>query len=248
MKILVLSDLHIEFIPFQIDVQNADLVVLAGDIHVKDNGLKWIKENIKNIPVVYVLGNHEYYGETYPKLLNKLKNDTSDSNIHFLENDYITLDGIHFLGCTLWTDFNLFGNPRVAGYECQQVMSDFKRIRISPRYSKIRAIDIAAIHNKSKVWLSNKLDELAGLKSIVITHHAPSKRSIPKHYQDDIVSSAYASHLDKLIEKKGPNLWIHGHLHNSSNYLIVETQVLSNPRGYPDEANPSFDDNYIIEI
>lgn len=248
MKILVLSDLHIEFEAYQVDRLGADVVVLAGDVHVKDKGLKWAINNISNIPVIYVMGNHEFYGSAYPKLVDKLKEESKGSNIHILEKDSVSIDGVNFLGCTLWTDFNLFGDSRKDGYQCQQVMTDYKKIRLSPRFSKIRSIDIFSIHRKSLNWLTNKLSELEGQKNIVVTHHAPSLRSVPDYYKDNVISAAYASNLENVIEKHNPRAWIHGHLHNSSNYQIKKTQVVCNPRGYSDERNHEFDDNFIIEI
>lgn len=248
MKILVLSDLHIEFDKFQIDSSSVDVVVLAGDIHVKENGLQWAIDNIKDIPVIYILGNHEFYGKAYPKLIDSLKERASKSNIHILEKDLLTIDSINFLGCTLWTDFELFGDPRIAGFECQQVMTDFKKIRLSPKFSKLRSIDVAVIHRQSIAWLKNELERLDTHTNIVISHHAPSKLSVPREYKEDIISSAYASNLDNIIQKYQPKYWIHGHLHNSSDYLIGETRVVCNPRGYPQERNVAFDSNYIIEI
>lgn len=194
------------------------------------------------------MGNHEFYGSAYSKLVDKLKEESKGSNIHILEKDSVSIDGVNFLGCTLWTDFNLFRDSRNDGYQCQQVMTDYKKIRVSPRFSKIRSIDIFSIHRKSLNWLTNKLSELEGQKNIVVTHHAPSLRSVPDYYKDNVISAAYASNLENVIEKHNPRAWIHGHLHNSSNYKIKETQVVCNPRGYSDERNSEFDDNFILEI
>ena len=236
MKALVLSDLHIEFEEYQIDLASVDVVILAGDIHVKDHGVRWAINNIQSIPVIYILGNHEFYGKAYPKLIDSLKEQVNKSNVHILEKDTLTIDGINFLGCTLWTDFELFGDPRIAGFECQQVMTDFKKIRLSPKYS----IDLVSIHRQSISWLSNELEQLANETNIVITHHAPSKKSLPLEYKENIISSAYASNLDKVIQKYNPKYWIHVHLQNSSNYFIGETKVICNPRGYHNERNIYF--------
>jgi Icc-related predicted phosphoesterase len=248
MKILVLSDLHIEFEAFQIDFSAVDVVILAGDIHIKEHGFKWAADNIKDIPVIYILGNHEFYGKAYPKLISSIKESASNSNIHILEKDILTIDGINFLGCTLWTNFELFGDPRIAGFECQQVMTDFKKIRLSPKFSKLRSIDVAAIHRQSISWLSDELERLDKQTNIVITHHAPSQKSLPEEHKENVISSAYASNLEHLIQKYNPKYWIHGHLHNSSDYQIGETQVICNPRGYPKETNSAFDGRYIINI
>jgi len=233
MKVLVLSDLHVEFEDSTIDTSNVDVVILAGDIHIKKNGVKWINENIQKTPVVYVLGNHEFYGKAYPKLVHDLKKSTIGSNIHILEKDSISVEGVNFLGCTLWTDFELLGDPRIAGYECQQVMTDYKKIRVSPKFSKLRSIDVASIHRQSLTWLCSELESLEGQTNVVVTHHAPSAKSLPEQFKNDIVSSAYASDLEHVILQYSPKYWIHGHLHNSSDYEIGNTRVLCNPKGYP---------------
>ena len=129
MNIQILSDIHLEFEGFEIDYAGSDVVVLAGDIHIGDKGVKWALESIKEIPIIYVLGNHEYYRQTHPKLIRKLKELTSSTNVYILENEYIEIDSVKFYGCTLWTDFELFGDPRIAGFECQQKMTDFKKIK-----------------------------------------------------------------------------------------------------------------------
>lgn len=248
MKILVLSDLHLEFEDFEIAYSSVDLVILAGDIHVKEHGYKWALENIKDIPCLYILGNHEFYGKAYPKLIEYLKEKTKNSNIHILDKDVFTINGINFLGCTLWTDFELFGDPRITGYECQQVMTDFKKIRLSPKFSKLRSVDVASIHHQSLSWLTSELEKKEGQTNIVITHHAPSIQSVPEQYKEDVVSAAYASNLEDVITKFNPLYWIHGHMHNSSEYMVGDTRVICNPKGYPGEINPDFKSNYTIEV
>jgi predicted phosphohydrolase len=245
MKIQILSDLHIEFQPFTIPDTDADVIVLAGDIHLKEKGVKWAIENIPNKPVIYVLGNHEYYGSAYPKLVNKLKDYSAGTNVYILENDWLTIEDVTFLGCTLWTDFKLFDNPRIASYEASQNLTDFKKIRLSPQYSKLKPIDTVEISRKSVSWLKNTLSTLSE-KIVVITHHARSKKSIPSEHQEYIFSAAYASNLDEFVSEYGVSLWVHGHIHNHLNYRIGSTRVICNPRGYPDELNSLFDPEFCI--
>ena len=249
MKLLVLSDLHLEFEPICIPDTDADVIILAGDINLKIRGIEWAIKTFPNTPVVAVLGNHEYYGEKYPSLLNKAKELAAGTHVHVLENDSIEIDGVTFFGCTLWTDLKLFGDARLAGYFCQQEMSDFKKIRVEPGYSKLNPVSMTGIHNRSMDWLSNALSENAGKQNIVVTHHAPSLRSITPALSEELTSAAYASHLDAMIESLGINLWVHGHVHNSCDYQIGNTRVVCNPRGYsPDWLNPDFVDNFIVEI
>lgn len=248
MKLYVLSDVHIEFEPFEPPVVDADLVILAGDVHVKNMGLIWAQEKFKDIPVVYVLGNHEYYGEALPKHLEKLKEQAAGTNVTILENQSFEFGGVTFLGCTLWTDFRLFGDPRIAGHEATQVMTDYKKIRVSPTCRKLRSIDTAGIHFKSIGWLKEQVDLKPKRKLVVVTHHAPSRRSIPEHYKEDILSAAYASDLDEFVASSGADLWVHGHLHTQQDYTIGNTRVICNPRGYPDEPNDNFVPDLVVEI
>jgi Icc-related predicted phosphoesterase len=248
MKLLILSDLHIELDPFDIDLSDADVVVLAGDTHVGAKGVQWALENITDIPVIYVLGNHEYYRNTYPKLIRKLKDLTRGTNIHVLENDFVKIDQVTFFGCTLWTNFELFGDPVYAGMECQGRMTDYRLIKREPTYSKMRSKDTALIHMRSVLWLKNTYPEKKGGKNVIVTHHAPSPRSLPEGYERDIIHAAYASALDGLVAELSPELWIHGHIHESRDYGIGNTRILANPRGYPFRGNENFDAGLRVEL
>jgi len=248
MKLYILSDIHIDFSAFNPPNLDADVVILAGDIHIKQHGLEWAIEAFSNIPVMYVLGNHEYYGKALPKHLHKLKEKAKGTNIHILEDESVTISDTTFVCCTLWTDFELLGDPRIAGYEATQIMTDYKKIRVNPTYRKLRSIDTVGIHYHSKNWLKAEFKKRKGEKLVVVTHHAPSMKSLPKAFQKDPTSSAYASHLDALVESSGARLWVHGHIHTQQNYMIGETQVICNPRGYPDEPNIHFVEDLVLEV
>lgn len=248
MKLHILSDLHIEFESFNPTFIDTDIIILAGDIHVGKKGVEWALTNFPDKPVIYILGNHEYYGKAFPKHINDLKQLAHGTNIHLLENDSFVLDGVKFIGCTFWTDFKLFGDPRIAGYQATQTMNDYRKIRVSPQYRKLRSLDTTFIHSKSLRWLEEELKNSKDSKVVVITHHAPSKRSLPGSDQDDILSAAYASHLDRFVEDSCAVLWIHGHIHTQQDYLIGSTRVICNPRGYPDKRNNRFVPNLVIEL
>jgi Icc-related predicted phosphoesterase len=248
MLIQILSDLHLEFETFEPPRTDCDLVVLAGDIHIGNKGLLWAKEAFADKPVIYVLGNHEYYRNALPKLTDKLKQEALGSNVHILENDKVIIDDVVFLGCTLWTNFELLGDPRIAGYEATQQMTDYKKIRVSPQYRKLRSIDTAIIHRHSLDWLKKELSSNEEHKVVIITHHAPSKRSLPQWYAEDLLSAAYASDLEKVVESSKAKLWIHGHIHAPQDYVIGNTRVVCNPKGYPDEYNDAFIPDYVVQI
>ncbi len=247
MRIHILSDLHGEFAPFEPPVTNADIIILAGDIQVKQRGVEWARAQFSEKPVLYVLGNHEYYGTAIPRHTVKLQALAAESNIHILENNNISFGDVTFLGCTFWTDFQLLGNPRIAGYAATTQMTDYQKIRLSPEFRRLRSYDTALMHSHSKRWLAAELAQRHGQKTVVITHHAPSKRSIPEQHQSDILSAAYASHLDEFVAASGACLWIHGHIHNARDYTVGRTRVICNPRGYPDE-DTDFVPDLVVEI
>lgn len=248
MKIQILSDLHLEFAAFDLRIQDADVLILAGDTDLGSRGIAWVMANVRDIPVLYVLGNHEYYGHSLPKLVTELREATQGSNISILENDKVIIDDVEFLGCTLWTDFRLFGeDPKIAGIAVQQAMMDYRKIRVSPGYSKLRSIDTAMLNAKSVSWMKQQGTATAK-KRVVITHHAPSRRSVPDRFQNDSISAGYASNLDELVVNSGAKLWIHGHIHDPVDYLLGDTRVISNPRGYPGEVSVNFNDKLVIEI
>ena len=248
MKIQVISDLHIEFGEYSIDSSQADIIVIAGDVHIGKNGVTWIKKEIPNKPVIYILGNHEYYSNTYPNLLYEIKEITKNSNIKILENEVFSIKRINFLGCTLWTDFNLFGNKILSQLECQFGLNDFTKIRMSPNFFKILPTDIEQIHKKSVFWLNQTLKKLKNNRIVVITHHAPSIHSVPDRFKNKLISSGFASNLENIISIYQPQYWIHGHTHDSFDYEISGCRVICNPKGYPNEGNKSFNRNFIIEI
>lgn len=248
MKIQIISDLHQEFGFTDLSFDNAEVVVLAGDVNLGIKGIEWIKAKITHIPVIYVLGNHEYYKGSYPKTLNKIKEAAQDSNVYVLENDFVDIGDVRFHGTTLWTDFSIFGDPRYYGFTCQMGMNDYKQIKRDPSYSKIRSIDIYKIHQFSKIWLQESLESSKGLKNIVVTHHAPSIQSVPENFKKDPLTSAYTSNLEDFIIEHKPLYWIHGHIHTPSRYRIGDTEVICNPHGYIDEQYNGYEKELIIKV
>ena len=148
MKLHILSDIHLEFAPFEVPETDADVVVLSGDI---GKGFQEIElANRCGKPVVYVAGNHEYYGGAMPKLTEKMR-DVAGPNVALLENDEVTIGGVRFLGATLWTDFRLFGEASID--HCMVVageqMNDFRLIRCSPKYGRQNPHVTAVIHRRT---------------------------------------------------------------------------------------------------
>ncbi len=248
MKIHVLSDLHLEFRAYDETSPGADVVVLAGDIGTGVRGVEWARAHWPDTPIVYVAGNHEYYGETLPRLTETLRWRAGELGVHFLENDPVEIGGVRFLGCTLWTDFRLTGDVVLARAVAGQVMNDYRKIRITPEYRRLRPDDTAALHARSRRWLEGEAGAGRTTGAVIVTHHAPSLRSVPPEYRADPLTAAFASDLEALVEGSGAALWVHGHMHACVDYAVGDTRVLANPRGYPDEGVRGFDPDLVVGV
>lgn len=248
MRLHILSDLHLEFDDFVLPKVEADVIVFAGDTHTKLNGVKWIKQHVQDKPVLYLMGNHEYYGHKLPALIRKARDEADGTNITILEKDWVEIHGFRFFGATLWTDMNLHGDHMIGSIEAAERMNDYKRIRKSPTYRKLKPLDTRVEHQQTLLFLDKFFQSGEPKKSIVISHHAPSARSLPIGKRTEIISCAYSSHLDSYIEMYQPLIWIHGHIHHSQDYFINHTRILSNPRGYIENPNPNFNPHLIIDL
>jgi predicted phosphodiesterase len=248
LRIRILSDLHLEFGPLTLPENPADVVVLAGDVHVGTKGLAWCREWFPETPVIYVPGNHEYYGFAIPGLTEKLRQEAAGSQVFILDDETIKIGRVTFLGTTLWTDFRLLGDPLMSSREAGEVMNDYRRIRVNPSYRRLRPADTLTRHQQSRRWLMIQLTERAPRSIVVVTHHAPSARSLGNHESLDLVSAAFASRLDDLVVQSRAALWVHGHIHQAADYVLGNTRVMCNPRGYPDEPVPEFDPSLVVEI
>lgn len=275
MKILVLSDLHNDHVPFEPFVwepsrndrrrvdEDADVVVLAGDIDEGVRGLVWARDAFPDKPVIYVAGNHEFYGQYWNKNLKKSREKAAELGIHFLENDALELGGVRFLGCSLWTDFKLFGEDVRHGsiIEARERMNDYVRVKLDRkpgenqdfRWAKSRKLIPQLTmrrHAASAAWLEERLTEGDPAKTVVVTHHAPHRLSIPAEFEKDLLSPGYASDLTRLLGRSA--VWIHGHVHNRFDYQVNGTRIVCNPRGYSTQKdgpdNKEFDPALIVEV
>lgn len=246
-KIQVLSDLHDEFNSYSslgdLISSDADVVILAGDIVTPStkHRLKDLKSNI-----YYVTGNHELYGISWDYGVSGYQNYFKDSNIHVLENDTVIIPGtnIRIIGASLFTDFWAPGpsGKEYHGGNCMRGMSDFTMIK------GLTVDKWESRHRKSLNFIKKELAKKFDGKTIVMTHHSPSFRSNPEEYKNSTISGGFCSDLEYLIEEFQPEIWAHGHCHNSSNYEIGKTRAICNPRGYPHELNPDFNKNLIIGL
>jgi Icc-related predicted phosphoesterase len=248
MKLLVLSDLHVDVRPFK-DTFNKDdsdaIVILPGDIgSMKHFRFETTINNIcKHVRyLLFVPGNHEYYNCDIIRDKQVLVNiDDNIPNFILLDNKAITIDGIKFIGSTLWTDMN--NSDYFSMHACKQSMNDFWIIRNNGLLFTPK--DTVVLHNIGLEFIKFELDDSSTrddvLTNIVITHHAPSYASVIAKYKGDAINPAFASELSDMIFDRDIKYWIHGHMHSKLDYMIGETRIICNPRGYNDKENPEFD-------
>jgi Icc-related predicted phosphoesterase len=198
------------------------------------------------------LGNHEYYYGIIPELTDTLKKKAEVTNIHILENEELIINDIVFLGCTLWTDFDLYGNIKRATDYSKSMMNDYRLIRVMPGYRRLDTSDVIDFHNESFKWLSEKVEEYKGKKIVVVTHNGPSIKSCLLKYKNDPLTASFVSNLEGFIKRSNISLWVHGHTHNSADYMIGNTRIICNPRGYcrdfDNNENFEFKYDFVVEI
>lgn len=247
MKLHVVSDLHAGFGAFDPPETDADVLVLAGDVDVGLRGVEVAKGWARGRPVLYVAGNHEFYGEAIPRHLQKMEAAAEGSGVRFMENREVVLGGVRYLGCTLWTDFELFGNRAVSADVARSMMNDFRKIRVEPEFRRLSPVDVMAIHGRSLRWLTERLDAPFDGPTVVITHAAPGLRSVAPMHRHEPLTAAFASDLEWMLDGRAA-LWIHGHTHFCCDYEVGGTRVVANQRGYPGEDTGGFDPAFVVEV
>jgi len=242
MKIAYGSDLHLEFDPLLPrnplpikNTENADVLILAGDVMLAA-GLTSIPEmffsNIsQEFPIVlYVMGNHEHYHGNFNTTKEILVNFLSRySNIMLVDNECVVLEDTAFFGGTLWTDLKK-RDPFIM-YHVVNCMNDFHCIKQGK--GKFTALQTVIEHDNTLDALKTALAETKASKMVVVTHHAPSSKSSHERFAGDDTNYAYFSNLEEFILDNGIiKAWIHGHTHDPYDYMIGDTRILCNPRGY----------------
>ena len=287
MKLAICSDLHLELGDlFFSNTDNADVLILSGDIckaaDVRQRDIHNILEGTRSnrlhdffkrctfqFPhVIYVMGNHEHYDGDFATTVTKLKHNLAYlPNLYILDREMKEIDGVKFLGGTMWTDMN--NEDPLTLFHIKSVMNDFKVVENSNRkvQRKVPIYDYNADgslkkdergynipvghkfkespsmfcpedsveeHRKMidfiKVMTAEKHDD----KFVVCSHHTPSFQSCAEYYKSDtIMNGAYHTNLEEFIlDRPQIKLWTHGHTHNDFDYMIGDTRVVCNPRGY----------------
>lgn len=250
MRLHVLSDLHLEHAPFTVPAVDADAVILAGDVAPGTRGIEWMRRQLDGRPILYVAGNHEFYGHDLPGLTQRLRDAARGSGVHVLENDAVVIEGVRFLGCSLWSDFDFAGAENRANSMriCERLVNDYKQIRASDPDRLLTPHDTRDLHVASRAWLETALAAPHDGPTVVITHHAPLVRDAPENPVLAAIGGAFASDLSELMGGEHATLWVFGHIHRTVDTEVNGTRVLSNQRGYPHETVAGFDPGLVVEV
>ena len=267
MKIQIVSDLHLEF--SDINIQNtkgANVLILGGDIMLAEKVLKpeseygvrfrdFLKRVSFQFPhVIYIAGNHEFYGGYWSKSLEQLRMACGvHDNIYFLERDTKIIDDVVFVGGTLWTDMNKF-DPLTL-HAVRDMMSDYRAINNDAKgFIKLKPADTCERHRQTRDYIKQIVSDNKDKKIVVVGHHTPSFQSCHEQYSNDyIMNGAYHSDLSNImLDNPQIKLWTHGHTHHCFDYVIGETRVVCNPRGYHQTSGWSEDTGWdpekVVEV
>lgn len=268
MKIHLVSDLHLEFSDILIkNENNADVLILSGDILVgeklliagSEEGIRY-REFLQRCSfqfpnVVYVAGNHEFYnGGKFFKTIENIKKYCSENftNVHFLEQSYVDLNDVIFVGGTLWTDMNKC-DP-ITLHSIRDMMNDYRMIRNDQMgYRSLKPADTVLRHRETLEYIKRVVEDKKDKKCVVVGHHSPSHLSIHQNYITEFhMNGAYHSDLSNFIlDHPQIKLWTHGHTHHCFDYVIGDTRIVCNPRGYHTHGyheDTGWNPNLLIEI
>lgn len=253
MKIALFSDLHLSVQPLSLDPPEVDVVVLAGDLQRPAQAMAWARQMHK--PTVFVAGNHEFYGSDLVTTMALLHEHAQGTGVRVLERGEWHFQGVRFLGCTLWSDYRLFSSPeqREEGLRAaQDMVRDFSRIGIAPGFpDRFTPAVSQLLFDQSVAWLEAQFAQAFDGPTVVVTHFAPARGSIAARFAGSPLNACFVSDLEERILRWQPALWLHGHVHDSFDYRIGDTRVVTNPRGYAPKGvveNTSFAPGLVLEV
>ncbi|OSI73310.1 metallophosphoesterase [Bradyrhizobium canariense] len=265
MLLWILSDLHLEAtrgwdLPSGDARPDFDVMIVAGDLIPRaERGVRWLLERVPDRPVLYIMGNHEGYGTDLDVTLRKARKEAAGTSLRVLQDECEMIGDVLFLGATLWTDFELFGNRSYAMNRAADVMNDYRRIRKKSYAERLRPADTVARHFVSREFFARKIREIPARRKVVISHHGCVRECVRIGSEQDVISAAYTSDCRELLD--GVDLWIYGHTHESRDFrmgiapTMSGTRIVSNAKGYGPWAandriweNREFDPNFVVEI
>ena len=203
--------------------------------------------------VIYVAGNHEFYNGKWTQSLTTLSNECAKfPNVYFLEAGSKKIDDVTFIGGTLWTDMNK--HDPLTLHAVRDMMNDFRVIKKDLEgYTNLKPADTVVRHRHMLGFIKQVVAEKPDEKFVVVGHHSPSFQSVHEQYRGEtLMNGAYHSDLSEFIlDRPQIKLWTHGHTHHPFDYMIGETRVVCNPRGYESDGyseNSGWNPNIVLEV
>lgn len=236
MKLLVMSDLHFEFLGdhgksfLAEEWPEHDVCVIAGDLCSSKHlslAVQRCADTFREI--VYVPGNHEYYGSSIDSVKEMLGEMAARlPNFHYLDNGSCVVKGQRFLGGTMWF-------PQESDVSRRRAMNDFAMIK-----------DWQSIYAENVAFMTGVMPQVE-TGDVVVTHHLPSYRSVAPQFAGNWLNCYFVNNVEEQIVDAGPRVWVHGHTHTAYDYLLGDTRVVCNPQGYPGE-NSGFMRGLVVEV
>lgn len=268
MRLLTLSDLHMDHrpdwtMPIPDELPDFDVAVFAGDVAGSpSDGMRWLRTQpgFEYCEIVFVAGNHEYYGRNIDREQELAVETARRTRIHLLDASAApVIDGVRFLGCTLWTDYALYGDVGRAMQVAGQGLNDHFLIETGSegRTARFRPQDALSRHVRERAWMEAQLAVPHPGPTVVVTHHGVGHESVHPRFAGNPLNAAFSSDLKGLIEAHPEiALWQHGHTHDGFDYVLGSTRVVCNPKGYgpdidrgmPRQENAVFDPLKVVEI
>jgi predicted phosphodiesterase len=258
-RLWIMSDLHLEStrgwdLPSVEERPGFDVLIVAGDLIPRaERGVRWLLERVPDRPLLYIMGNHESYGTDVDRTLEKARQAAAGTSLRILQDDAEMIGDVLFVGATFWSDFELFGNRSDAMRQAADVMHDYRKIRKNSYAERLRPADTVARHFRSREFIARTVRATPARRKVVISHHGCVRETLRAGMEHDIISAAYVSDCPELLD--GVDLWIYGHTHESRDFTIGSTRIVSNAKGWGSWEhneriweNRNFDSNFVVEI
>lgn len=264
MKLRIISDLHIDpnwSLPFTLPTLDDDhetVLIVAGDAAEQLKAVPHMNDYCTRFhAVVYIMGNHEYYNGSILRTVAKIKAKVQHDNFHLLDAEEVVIGDTVVLGATLWTDF--FNQDSFGMWNAKQAMNDYHVIRTGttddPYKRRLQPSDTLHLHFSHlefiKMRVAHWKEADPSKKIVVVSHHAPSVLSVAPRFVGNALNCNFHSNLDEYIMDQPIALWVHGHMHNRSDYMIGDCRVVCNARGYQTKREgewTEFDPLFTIEV
>lgn len=255
MKLALYSDLHLEMGRWEPPVLDVDAVILAGDIGSHTRGLDWaiwaFSRGNRSPAILYVAGNHEYYDAHLGMLDQFRKPHWEQDGVQFLEKRVTVINGVRFLGCTLWSAFDLHGADKVEAYMdvAKRSINDYWLIQARGG-ARLQPRDTLKLHRLAVRWLDTELSKPFDGKTVVVTHFAPHRGCVEPKYEGSDLSPYFVTDLSWLMAKHRIAVWCYGHTHGNADFEAENgCRIISNQLGYPRERGDNgFRANLVVEL